>query len=94
VFGLILLQSAWQAARPNRLKDSTAPYDPLGEPLKLNGPYTNGGAKESYAVHRVKTGFGSMFRRRRDLRLAGNQSIGAFFGLSSRNAPLFRGTRR
>jgi len=61
VFGLILLQSAWQAARPHRHKDSAAPADPLGERLKLNGSYTNNGTKETYAVHRVKTGFGLMF---------------------------------
>jgi uncharacterized membrane protein YfcA len=61
VFGLILLQSAWQAARPHRHRDSTAPSDPLGERLRLNGSYTNSGVKESYAVHRVKTGFGLMF---------------------------------
>jgi uncharacterized membrane protein YfcA len=61
VFGLILLQSAWQAASPHQHKDSTAPADPLGEGLRLNGSYTNNGARESYAVHRVKTGFGLMF---------------------------------
>jgi uncharacterized membrane protein YfcA len=61
VFGLILLQSAWQAARSHRHKDSQAPADPLGERLKLNGSYTNAGAQEGYAVHRVKTGFGLMF---------------------------------
>jgi len=61
VFGLILLQSAWQAARPHRHKDSTAPPDPLGERLRLNGSYTNNGTKESYAVHRVKAGFALMF---------------------------------
>jgi uncharacterized membrane protein YfcA len=61
VFGLILLQSAWQAARPHRHRDSTMPADPLGARLKLNGSYTNDGKKETYAVHRVKTGFAMMF---------------------------------
>jgi uncharacterized membrane protein YfcA len=61
VFGLILLQSAWQAARPHGHKEAKAAADPLGERLKLNGSYTNNGLKESYAVHRVKTGFGLMF---------------------------------
>jgi uncharacterized membrane protein YfcA len=61
VFGLILLQSAWQAARPHRHKDSAVPPDRLAERLKLNGSYRVNGVKESYAVHRVKTGFGLMF---------------------------------
>jgi uncharacterized membrane protein YfcA len=61
VFGLILLQAAWQAVRPHRHKESAAPPDPLGYRLKLNGSYSDSGIKEAYAVRRVKTGFGLMF---------------------------------
>jgi uncharacterized membrane protein YfcA len=61
VFGLILMQSAWQATREHIHKDSAKPPDPLGEKLKLNGAFHNNGVAESYAVRRVKTGFGLMF---------------------------------
>ena len=61
VFGLILLQAAWQATRQHGQKRTTAPPDPLGELLRLNGSYNDNGVEESYAVHRVKTGFGLMF---------------------------------
>jgi len=61
VFGLILLQSAWQAMREQRHNELPTPADPLGERLNLNGSYNNNGVEESYAVRRVKTGFGLMF---------------------------------
>jgi len=39
VFGLILLQAAWQATREHRPGETAAPPDPLGERLRLNGSY-------------------------------------------------------
>jgi len=61
VFGLILLQAAWQATREHRHKAAATPPDPLGEKLRLNGSYNDNGRQESYAVRRVKTGFALMF---------------------------------
>lgn len=61
VFGLILLQSAWQAARAYKHNASAVAPDPLGERLRLNGSYVDNGVEEKYAVHRVKAGFGLMF---------------------------------
>jgi uncharacterized membrane protein YfcA len=61
VFGLILLQAAWQAGRAYRHKDTADPPDPLGERLRLNGSYFDNGIEKTYAVRKVKTGFGLMF---------------------------------
>jgi uncharacterized membrane protein YfcA len=61
VFGVILMQSAWQATREHIHKASAKPPDPLGTKLRLNGAFNNNGVAESYAVRRVKAGFGLMF---------------------------------
>jgi uncharacterized protein len=61
IFGLILLQSAWQAARKHIHKASAAPPDPLGEKLRLNGSFHDTGVAANYVVRRVKLGFGLMF---------------------------------
>jgi uncharacterized membrane protein YfcA len=61
VFGLILLQAAWQASHQHKHREAAAPSDPLGERLRLNGSYNDNGVQETYAVHRVKAGFGLMF---------------------------------
>jgi uncharacterized membrane protein YfcA len=61
VFGLILLQAAWQAGRAYHHEESTDPPDPLGERLHLNSSYFDNGIEQSYAVRRMKTGFGLMF---------------------------------
>jgi uncharacterized membrane protein YfcA len=61
VFGLILLQAAWQASREQPHKPSSAPPDRLATALNLNGSYSDNGIVESYEVHRVRTGFGLMF---------------------------------
>lgn len=61
VFGLVLLQSAWQTSREHQPAKKAVLPDPLAERLQLNGEYTNNGSVEKYAVHRVKTGFGLMF---------------------------------
>ena len=61
VFGLVLLEAAWQSSREHASSGETARADPLGEKLKLNGSYNLGTGVEAYQVHRVKTGFGLMF---------------------------------
>jgi uncharacterized membrane protein YfcA len=61
IFGLILLQSAWQASRiPESHTTQSAP-DPLAERLRLNSAYEANGKEEHYVVRRVKTGFITMF---------------------------------
>src|SRR5579875_628086 len=61
IFGLMLLQAAWQAAREHQQSNKPVPPDPLSEHLKLNGAYRTTEGPERYEVHRVKTGFGLMF---------------------------------
>lgn len=61
IFGLILLQAAWQTARQHKPNRAALPYDPLADRLHLNGAYKSPTGEESYQVHRVKTGFGLMF---------------------------------
>lgn len=61
VFGVVLLQSAWQAARERKEAKKQLPPDPLGERLRLNAAYRTAAGRESYQVHRVKAGFGLMF---------------------------------
>ncbi len=62
IFGLILIQAAWQTLRQH---DKGAPgkadADPLAIRLKLNGSYRAGDHEESYVVRRVKTGLALMF---------------------------------
>jgi uncharacterized protein len=61
IFGLILLQSAWQTSRGRKAGKKPLPPDPLGDKLKMNGSYKTAKGIESYEVRRVKTGFGLMF---------------------------------
>jgi hypothetical protein len=61
VFGVILLQSAWQSSREHIDSKKVIAPDTLAAKLKLNGEYNNNGTIEKYDVHRVKTGFGLMF---------------------------------
>lgn len=61
VFGLVLLEAAWQSSREQGSSEGTLPTDPLSEKLKLNGTYNIGSGVQTYIVHRVKTGFGLMF---------------------------------
>jgi uncharacterized protein len=61
IFGLILLQSAWQTSRGRKAGKKPLPPDPLGHKLKMNGSYKTAKGIESYEVRRVKTGFGLMF---------------------------------
>ncbi|MFL6416443.1 MAG: sulfite exporter TauE/SafE family protein [Bryobacteraceae bacterium] len=61
IFGLILLQSAWQASRlPGRHLKQSSP-DPLAQRLHLNGSFEADGQAHHYVVRRVKTGFATMF---------------------------------
>ncbi|MBV8832289.1 MAG: sulfite exporter TauE/SafE family protein [Acidobacteriaceae bacterium] len=61
IFGIVLLQSAWQSAKAHSGTKKLVPADPLGERLKLNGIYISKAGKKEYEVHRIKTGFGLMF---------------------------------
>jgi uncharacterized protein len=61
VFGIILLQAAWQTARTHKVHGKLLPRDSLAEKLKLNSAYQTALGAQSYSVHRVKTGFGLMF---------------------------------
>jgi uncharacterized membrane protein YfcA len=61
LFGVVLLQSAWQASREHRSGKAPQPDDPLADRLKLNGEYRAQLVTEQYRVHRVKTGFSLMF---------------------------------
>ncbi len=61
IFGIILLQAAWQTTRGHQASSETLAPDPLAERLKLNGSYQAGETRVSYQVRRVKTGFGLMF---------------------------------
>src|SRR5450631_1905178 len=65
IFGLILMQSAWQTSREHHSPKIPIPADPIASRLKLNGSYhvDKGGERStaSYDVNRVKTGFDPMF---------------------------------
>ena len=61
VFGIILLQSAWQASRSQKQSRTPLPPDPLAARLNLNGAYRQNGSTITYLVRRVKTGFAIMF---------------------------------
>jgi uncharacterized membrane protein YfcA len=61
IFGIVLLQSAWQASRSPKPHTGSSAPDPLAVKLRLNGAYESDGKEEHYVVHRVKTGFAMMF---------------------------------
>ena len=61
IFGLILLQSAWQAGRERHAHSVSRVPDALARRLKLNGSYRTLEGPQTYEVHHVKTGFGLMF---------------------------------
>jgi uncharacterized protein len=61
IFGIILLQSAWQAGREHHSHAAPLPPDPLAQRLKLNGCFRTPAGDQCYEVHRVKAGFGLMF---------------------------------
>lgn len=61
LFGVMLLQAAWQTIRTPNAGKAPRPPDPLGQKLKLNGVFRSGGEEQPYEVRRVKTGFALMF---------------------------------
>ncbi|HEY6991422.1 MAG TPA: sulfite exporter TauE/SafE family protein [Bryobacteraceae bacterium] len=61
LFGLVLLQSAWQAMGGRKHAKNPPAEDPLSEKLLLNSSFQDNGRERHYKVHRVKTGFGLMF---------------------------------
>lgn len=61
IFGLVLFQSAWQAARGRKQIANPMPDDPLSDKFNLNSSFNNNGTIRAYKVHRVKSGFGLMF---------------------------------
>lgn len=61
IFGVILLQAAWQATREQKTPTTPLPPDVVAARLKLNGSYLSKEGPQQYQVRRVKTGFGLMF---------------------------------
>jgi uncharacterized protein len=61
IFGVVLLQAAWQAAHERKNNKAPLSPDPEAERFKLNGSYSVGGRMEHYCAHRIKAGFGLMF---------------------------------
>ena len=62
IFGIILLQSAWQVSREHRSSGTATAPDPLATKLKLHGSYKDqNGQHISYEGRRVRTAFGLMF---------------------------------
>jgi uncharacterized membrane protein YfcA len=61
IFGVILLQSAWQTAATHHSRRATETDDELSRKLKLNSSYETPEGLAQYAVSRVKTGFALMF---------------------------------
>ncbi|MGC2657472.1 MAG: sulfite exporter TauE/SafE family protein [Bryobacteraceae bacterium] len=61
IFGIMLLQAAWQAIRQKEHGGAKSGGDPLAKRLQLSGEYKTSRGVEAYDVYRVKTGFGMMF---------------------------------
>jgi hypothetical protein len=63
IFGLVLLQSAYQSLVGNNVQDSGPPVqsDTLGKKLRLHGTYPRAGKPQEYGVRNVPAGFGLMF---------------------------------
>ena len=61
IFGIMLLQAAWQSARKHAEHAAKRPPDKLATRLKLAGAYETEQGLQKYEVHRVKTGFAMMF---------------------------------
>ena len=61
VFGLVLLQAAWQSTRTAPPATGVESGDPLAARLKLHGSYPHPAGPRSYTATRVKSGFGLMF---------------------------------
>lgn len=62
IFGLVLIQSAYQSLRSkNHELGSPVESDPLAKKLRLHGSYPVEGERQEYGVRNVPTGFGLMF---------------------------------
>jgi uncharacterized membrane protein YfcA len=61
VFGVVLLQSAWQSTRPKRATGGAPTSDPLAARLRLDSSLPDPAGSRAYHVQRVKTGFALMF---------------------------------
>jgi uncharacterized protein len=61
VFGLVLIQAAYQSLFKAEHETTTVESDPLGARLRLGGDYPIEGRRHSYGVRNVPTGFGIMF---------------------------------
>jgi uncharacterized membrane protein YfcA len=61
LFGVILLQAAWQTIQNHKRQNAALPPDPVANRLNLNAAYQTNEGVCPYTVHRVKTGFGLMF---------------------------------
>lgn len=60
IFGLVLLQSAWQASRKRKQVAFDVPPEGLAERLRLAGSYTTTKGEVHYKVSSPKTGFAVM----------------------------------
>ena len=61
VFGIVLLQSAWQSLRERPLESEHGFSDSLADRLKLRGSYPASSGPREYRATHVKSGFGVMF---------------------------------
>lgn len=61
VFGLVLLQAAYQSFRPDHGSGTLVESDTLGRKFRLGSTYPVGSELRSYGVRNVPTGFGLMF---------------------------------
>jgi hypothetical protein len=61
IFGLVLLQAAWQSSRGRPREATSKKSGPLAQRLKLSGSYPSTDGPCEYQVDHVKTGFGLMF---------------------------------
>jgi len=61
IFGLVLLYSAYLAARPRREENDNGPPDRIATLLRMDSDYPIATGRQSYHVHGVPGGFSLMF---------------------------------
>ena len=61
IFGLVLIQAAYQSLFKAQSGDSPVASDALGKRLRLGGSYPVDGRPQQYGARNVRTGFGIMF---------------------------------
>jgi len=61
IFGLVLIQSAWQTVAGDHAATRASSSDKLASRLRLGGEYPVEGEKRAYGVRNVPAGFGIMF---------------------------------